>query len=354
MLSEMEFFADTELSSLLPWAGLLLGFVFGILAQPSRFCLRTAIVETQMTGLSPMIGVYGAAMLVAIVGAFGLSSAGVVAFEETRFFGDNLPLGALILGGLMFGTGMVLTRGCASRLTILSAQGNLRAVMVMMLFAITAYASLRGVLASLRIRFTDATAIEMAGNGHLPTLLDINPGLIVLLVALALAALIWRSGAGLPSVAIGAGIGLVILGGWFTTGALLHDEFDPREAESLAFTAGASSGLFYAMASTALEPGFAAGTIGGVLIGAFLSALIFRELELQSFENPKQSLRYLIGAALMGIGGVMAGGCTVGAGLTGVSSLAIGPAVALIAIIIGAKTTQRALEAREERATKSD
>lgn len=346
MLSSFEMFADTELASLLPWAGLALGVGFGVLAQRSRFCLRSAVIETSGSRLSPMAGVYAAALFAAVVGVFSLAQADLVAFEETRFFGDNLPLGALALGGLMFGAGMVLTRGCASRLTVLSAQGNMRAMMVMVIFAVTAYATLRGVLASGRTAFTDATSVEVGASGSLPAILDVAPALVVAFIALALAALIYRSGASLKFLGMGAGVGLVVVGGWFATGALLFDEFDPRAAESLAFTAGASEGLFYTMASTALEPGFAAGVIGGVLIGAFLAAAASRELALQSFESPEQTVRYLTGAVLMGVGGVLAGGCTIGAGLTGVSTLAIGPMIALAAIITGAKATQHWMEAR--------
>lgn len=347
MLSSYEFFADTDLLTLLPWAGAVLGIVFGALAQRSRFCLRSAVVGTGTT-LSPMAGVYAAALLVAMAGVFALSQAEVVAFDETRFFGDSLPLGALIAGGLMFGAGMVLTRGCASRLTVLSAQGNLRAVMVMLVFAVTAYATLRGVLAGTRTSFTDASSIDVDAGGHFAVLIGVDPLLVVVVVVLSLLALVWRSGARLSQAAMGAGVGLVVVGGWFATGALLYDEFDPRAAESLAFTAGASEGLFYAMASTALEPGFAAGMIGGVLIGAFLAAAASRELRLESFETPEQTVRYLGGAVLMGVGGVLAGGCTIGAGLTGVSTLAIGPMIALVSIIVGAKGTQFALEARGE------
>lgn len=346
MLSEYAFFADTELGTLLPWAGLLLGFVFGVLAQRSRFCLRSAVVETTATRLAPMAGIYATALLVSVLGIYALSQAGLVAFDETRFFGDSLPLGALVLGGLMFGAGMVLTRGCASRLTVLSVQGNLRAVLVMLVFAITAYATLRGVLAKLRTSFTDSTSVAIDHSGDIAALLGLNTAAVVMIAALALAALIWRSGASRKVLLMGAGVGLVVVTGWFATGALLYDEFDPRAAESLAFTAGASEGLFFAMASTALEPGFAVGVIGGVLVGAFLATAAFREFELQSFETPQQTARYLCGAVLMGVGGVLAGGCTIGAGLTGASTLALAPMIALLAIIVGAKATQLASEAR--------
>jgi uncharacterized membrane protein YedE/YeeE len=336
MLTEFAAFEDVDLAAALPWAGIVLGLLFGIVAQASRFCLRSAVVGTTRDALSPMAGAYALALLAAIIGAQGLQYLGFLDFSETRFVGDSLPLGALILGGSMFGVGMVLTRGCASRLTILSAQGNMRAMLVIAVFAITAYATLRGVLAGARVGFTDATAVTLDGSSVLPV-----AGAAALVALLALA--IWRSRVSLGLALAGVAVGLLVVSGWFATGVLLLDEFDPREAQSLAFTAGASEGLFYTMASTALEPGFAGGIMGGALLGAFTSALFRRELRLESFETPEQTVRYLAGAVLMGIGGVLAGGCTVGAGLTGLSTLALGPLVALVAIITGAASAHAAL-----------
>ena len=340
MLTEFAAFEDVDLATVLPWAGLVLGVLFGAVAQASRFCLRSAVVGTTRGALSPMAGAYALALLAAIVGAQGLQHYGFLDFSETRFVGDSLPLGALVLGGLMFGAGMVLTRGCASRLTVLSAQGNLRAVLVVLVFAVTAYATLRGVLAGSRVDFTDATAVALDGSSVLPV------GGAAALLAL-LMVVIWRSRVSAGLALAGVAVGLLIVGGWFTTGVLLFDEFDPREAESLAFTAGASDGLFYTMASTALEPGFAGAVMGGALLGAFVSALLRRELRLESFETPEQTVRYLAGAVLMGIGGVLAGGCTVGAGLTGLSTLALGPLIALLALITGA-VVANALLSRSE------
>ncbi len=336
MLTEFTMFEDIDLATVLPLAGIVLGVLFGAVAQASRFCLRSAVVGTTRGVLSPMAGAYALALLTAIIGAQALQSFGLLDFAETRFIGDSLPLGGLVVGGLMFGAGMVLTRGCASRLTVLSAQGNMRAIFVLLVFAVTAYATLRGVLAGSRVAFTDATAVTLGGSSVLPA-----AGAVALIAVLAL--VIWRSRVSIGLALAGVAVGALVVGGWFATGALLFDEFDPREAESLAFTAGASDGLFYTMASTALQPSFAGAVMGGALLGAFASALLRRELRLESFETPEQTVRYLAGAVLMGIGGVLAGGCTVGAGLTGLSTLAIGPLVALLAIIGGAAMTHIAL-----------
>jgi uncharacterized membrane protein YedE/YeeE len=142
---------------------------------------------------------------------------------------------------------------------------------------------------------------------------------------------------------LGAVIGLVPVLGWATTSVLLFDEFDPLAVQSAAFTLPWSDTLFWVIASTAVPAGFGTGFIGGILFGSFASAAIRGELQATSFENATQTGRYALGALLMGFGGVLAGGCTVGAGLSGASSLSIAALLALVSIIAGAWAMSRAL-----------
>lgn len=337
MFDIVELLDNYEIATLIPMAGVVLGVLFGAVAQRSRFCLRSAVIGSGAGSIAPMAGAFATALLVAILGAQALQYAELVDLTETRFFGDSLPLGALVIGGALFGAGMVLTRGCASRLTVLTAQGNLRALMVLIVFGIIAYASIRGLLAVPRIAFTDATMVEVA-SAALPL-----PAVLLLMAGLA--GLIWRSRPGGGLLAAGFAIGALVTLGWYATGVVLYDEFDPKAAESLAFTSASGDSLFYLMAGTAFTPSFGAGLIGGALIGSFLAAGFARELRLESFETPQQTLRYLAGAVMMGVGGVMAGGCTIGAGLTGLSTLALGPLVALVAIILGGMATHRLVDA---------
>lgn len=332
-----------EPAQLLFWAGLALGAAFGVFAQISRFCLRRVVVETGVERRQAG-GVWILALGVAALATGLLLQDGVLDLSENRYLADDLPLGGLLIGGLMFGVGMVLTRGCVSRLTVLAASGNLRAAMVLLVFAVTAYATLKGVLAPYVSDFSSATTVAGAGGA----LATGETGFVVAigLFAAALAAAAF-SGARPLHLALGAGIGLAVALGWLATGVVIVDDFDPQPAESIAFTSSASTTLFYTMAATALEPGFGLGLILGVLGGAHLSARLRGELALQSFENPEQTLRYMLGAVLMGVGGVMAGGCTVGNGLSGVSSLGLGPILGLAAIIAGGVLAQVALAARE-------
>lgn len=337
MLLELTGFENVDLGAVLPLAGLLLGGVFGVLAQQSKFCLRTAVIEAQTGSRFPMAGAYLIAMIIAAVLTQGLELADLITFEGTRFAQSDLALGPLLIGGALFGAGMVLTRGCASRLTVLAAQGNMRAVLVLLVFAVVAYASLRGILTLPRRSLAEATTVELGG------VFPLWVGAVFLTGA---AWIIWRSGVTLRLALYGGLIGIVVALGWFATGAFLADPFDPQPAESLAFTAGASDALFFVMVSSAVEASFASGVFAGVLIGAFLSAMIRKEFALESFENGPQTLRYLSGAALMGIGGVWAGGCTIGAGVTGTSAFSVAAYIALGSMIFGAMLTNWYLSSR--------
>jgi len=243
---------------------------------------------------------------------------------------------------------MVLTRGCVSRLTVLSGTGNLRAIFVLLVFAVTAHATLKGVLAPLRTGLGAFTVDAPFGS-----LAATPAGLAALvLVVVAFAAWLVVRTKPRPLHLILAGlIGLVAVGGWATTSVLLFDEFEPLTVQSAAFTLPWSDTLFWTIASTSIPAGFGVGFVGGVLGGSFLSAAARGEIELLSFESPRQTLRYGAGGALMGVGGVLAGGCTVGAGLSGVASGSIAAIIALSAIAIGGWVTGVALNGSNRAAT---
>lgn len=334
---------DTEITPMLAAVvfGGLIGFLFGVAAQISRFCLRRGLVGGGSERASAL-GVWLTALLVAILGTQAVSWLGLVDFSEHRFAAAEVPVAAIVIGGLVFGAGMVLTRGCVSRLTVLAATGNLRAWVVILTFAVVAHATLKGVLASLRVSL--GTVTVDVGDAALLSGLPGGAPFWGGLLAMALLALVVRSGASARDQAPAVLIGALVPLGWVGTGYLLHDEFDPIALESLSFTAPWSDTLFWAIASTSIPAGFGTGLACGVIAGSFLAAATRGELKLVSFSRPEETLRYLAGAALMGFGGVLAGGCTVGAGLSGVSTLSLSAILALAAIMVGGRITDRLLD----------
>jgi uncharacterized protein len=307
--------------------GLAIGLLFGILAEVTRFCLRRGLVGPKAER-RPALALWAIALATAIIGTQAATAAGWISFDGHRLLTPDLPYAAIILGGLAFGIGMVLTRGCASRLTVLTGTGNLRALTVLTVFAITAHATMKGLLAPMRTGLGEIT-LPMGDAISLANLPGGAPLVAGLLAAAALAFALrarlaprqWLAG-----IAIGALVPLA----WVGTGFVLLDEFDPIVMESLSFTSPVAAG-------------FGIGLFGGAIAGAALSSLTTGRFKWQSFVSPRETGRYLAGGALMGVGGVLAGGCTIGAGLAGVPTLSVAAVLALGAIALGAVLADKAL-----------
>ena len=316
---------------------LALGAAFGVFAERSAFCFRRALIGEDRRAA---LGVWLTALAIALLGTQAAVALEWISFADHRLLNTDLPILAILTGGVLFGIGMVLARGCASRLTVLSGTGNLRALLVMLVFALTAHATLKGVLAPLRT--TLGTFTLPLENAALPG----NALIWTALIAVAALAFALRSGNGWKPLTLAALIGALVPLGWVGTGFVLYDDFDPIAMESLSFTAPAADTLFFTIASTAISASFGTGLIGGVILGSLAAALIFGSFKWQSFESPAQTGRYLFGGALMGLGGVLAGGCTVGAGLSGLPTLSIAALLAVLAMAAGALATNRLLNAR--------
>ena len=319
--------------------GLVLGAVYGVLAHRSGFCLRRSLVGDRGECL-PALGVWVMALALAIAGTQGAVAAGLVSFDAHRFLAPDLPVVSVLVGGALFGAGMVLSGGCVSRLTVLAGAGNLRAVLVLVVFAIVAHAAMKGVLAPLRSALGGMT-VDTGGVVALTAL----PGGVVWAWCLALAAavLALRSGASGRHLAMAVVIGLLVPLAWVGTGFVLQDDFDPVPLQSLGFTGPTAETLFWTIAATAVPAGFGTGLAAGVVAGSLAAAVCAGEFRWISLEGPRQTGRYLAGAALMGVGGVLAGGCTVGAGLSGASTGSVAAILALTAMVTSARVAGKFL-----------
>lgn len=247
----------------------------------------------------------------------------------------------------MFGTGMVMARGCASRLLVLSATGNLRALLSGLVFAVVAQASLRGGLKPVRDWLSGLWTTVDTGGNDLTGFLGLSDVSVFLFGGVWLAAGVlfaWRnkSSAWQATAAVGAGL-TVPLALWFTT-SMSRQAFDPVQVDGVTFT-GPSADMLMLFLSSPLEGlDFNSGLVPGVFLGSFLAALLSRQLLLQGFESGPSMARYLTGAALMGFGGMLAGGCAVGAGITGASLFAVTAWLTLVGIWLSAVVTDHVLE----------
>jgi uncharacterized membrane protein YedE/YeeE len=314
-------------------AGFAVGVAFGALARWSGFCLRGAVEDVLTKPGAPRARGFLLAMVVALISVQALVLNGQLDLSKAVVLPTSLFWGGALLGGLLFGVGMVLTGGCGTRMLVLAAGGNLRSVMVFFVFGFVAYATIRGILAPTRAALMAASSVTLAQQT-----LPLAAGGIVLVAALAF--ILWRPVATRDLIG-GTLIGALVAAGYLVTGVLGHDDFDPTTVESLNSTRGGGDALIYLLTWTGSKINFGIAFVAGVLVGAALVALLRREFKLEGFERPADMLRYAAGGALMGAGGVLALGCTVGNGLTGIASLAPTSFIALPAMVLAAAATMK-------------
>ncbi|MBS0242336.1 MAG: YeeE/YedE family protein [Proteobacteria bacterium] len=323
-------------------AGLAVGLAFGAFAQQSRFCLRAATVEVSRGALGPKLAIWLLTFGTAVVLTQVLIVSGALEVTSARQLASRGSLSGAVLGGLMFGVGMVLARGCASRLLVLSATGNLRALVTGLIVTLVAQASFRGVLSPVREWIASIWLVEGGPGRSLLTPFGGSPvaGLAIGLIWLAPGFwLAWRHKTALWAGIAAAGVGLTIGAGWLATWAISQASFQPVAIKSVSFTGPSADTLMALINAPSIPLGFDLGLIPGVFAGSLVAALITREFVLQGFEGGPSMLRYIAGGTLMGFGGMLAGGCAVGAGVTGGAIFATTSWIALLCMWIGAGVT---------------
>jgi hypothetical protein len=258
----------------------------------------------------------------------------------------------MLLGGVLFGYGMVLSNGCGSRALVLLGRGNLRSLVVVLVLGIAAQTTLKGLVAPTRVAVLQWTQITPSVIS-LPALLSkfgmsepiarmlaasaISGALIIF--AFAHAGFLRSRG----QIAAGLAIGLLVTAGWFATGYLGADDFNPTPVTSLTFIAPVADTIQYVMLSTGLTPNFGITLVAGVIVGSLVTALATGRFHWEGYTSPRHMLRSIGGAALMGAGGAMAYGCSIGQGLTGLSTLALASFVAVAGILLGSALGLRGL-----------
>jgi uncharacterized membrane protein YedE/YeeE len=316
--------------------GFAVGLVFGFCAQKSQFCLRSATLEFWRGALGKKFAVWLLVFGGALAAVQGLMMSGFLPVEGIRQLETPGTLSGAMIGGLVFGIGMILCRGCASRVLVLSGTGNVRALVSGLVVTVAAQSSLTGILSPLRVKLSSLWVISPFDrnlNMLLPEGTGLAVGVLFIIGALWFAR---RKGVGLLTGVTGAGVGLTVALGWAFTSALAHTSFEIVPVGSVTFTGPSADTLMALIYNPTVEWSFGVGLVPGVFFGSMGSALLFREFKVQTFSGETGTVRYLIGAVLMGFGGMLAGGCAVGAGITGGSVLALTAWVALFFMWVGA------------------
>ena len=353
------------LAPLVVWGGFALAFVFGAVGNKTRFCTMGAVSDIVGMGDWNRMRMWLLAIAVAILGASALQLAGLIDVSKAIYTTPNFTWLSYAVGGFLFGVGMTLGSGCGSRTLIRIGGGNLKSLIVAIVLAITAYMTLKGVLGVLRVAALDAVRATLATPQDLPSLaakalgIDKNTALAALALVLGggLLAFVFRSREfrTFDNVLGGLVVGLVVVGGWYLTGHLGYVAEDPATLEErfVATSSGRMESLsFVAPQAYLLELlmlwsdksrvlTFTIAIAVGMVAGSFAWALVSRTFRLESFRDSEDLISHIAGGALMGFGGVLALGCTIGQGISGVSTLAIGSFIALFGIITGAVVTMR-------------
>lgn len=342
------------------WLGFGLALIFGYVANKTSFCTMGAVSDVVNMGEWGRMRAWLLAIAVAILGTGGLVYLGYLDIEKTYYTRESFHWLAALVGGLAFGVGMTLGGGCGQRTLVRLGGGNLKSVVVFLFLGYSALVSMNGIFRVLTDKYlrSETFTIHFDHLQTLPALAGLQGGQSHLLVAAGIAAAIlifvfaskeFRSSS--DNILAGVVVGLVVVGGWYVTGkvGLTENEFmevayvgtDSRLAESMTFVGP----LAYTMDLWAYwndkRVTFGVACVFGIVIGAFLYSMFNRTFRWEYFNSPQDMLRHIVGAALMGYGGVTAMGCTIGQGVTGISTLAIGSFVVLFGIIAGAAATMK-------------
>ncbi len=350
----MEELSNLHLVALL---GFVIAFIFGFVGNKTHFCSMGAISDVVNMGAKGRLGAWFLAIGIAILGAQFLFIRGLVDLNASVYLSPNLYLLSYILGGTLFGIGMTLAAGCGQRNLVRVGGGNLKALVVVLVLGITAYMTMRGILAIVRIDWIYAANVDLTSYSindqsifsYIGALLSLEDtdwlrkiGTFVIAFGFITYAFIHKEfRSSFDNILAGFVIGTCIIAAWYVTGYIGQDDFDPVTPQGMAFIGPTGNTISYLMTFTGAEINFGIAVAFGMIVGSFIYAVISGNFRIETFSNKSEMVSHLIGAVLMGFGGVLSFGCTIGQGVTGMSTLAMGSILTLIFIIFGSALTMK-------------
>jgi len=335
----------------------LIGIIFGAVVNKTNFCTMGAISDWVNMGNKDRLRAWFLAIGIAILATQAMHYKGIIDIGGAMYLTSNFGWLGYLLGGFLFGVGMTLASGCGQRTLVRVGGGNLKSLVVIILLGLTAYMTMRGILALVRVNAIEVTNINLStknipdqGIGTLisSALSFENSKLISRIVAVLLGGgLVVYAFVGkgfrrsFDNILAGVVIGLVVTAGWYVTGVVGFDDFEPVHFESYTFIAPTAQTLMYLQTFTGSTISFGVAAVIGVILGSFLYVIVTGKFRLETFSDRSDMVRHMVGGVLMGFGGVLALGCTIGQGITGMSTLALGSLMALISIIFGSALTMK-------------
>jgi uncharacterized protein len=347
-----------ELAPYVTGGAFVLAFIFGAVGSKTRFCTMGAVSDWVNMGSLERMRMWLLAIAVALLGSSALHVAGLIDLGKSIYPTPNFTWLSYIVGGFLFGVGMTLGSGCGSKTLIRVGEGNLKSLVVYVFLGIAAYMTLRGLFGVFRVGVLEKAAITLPQGQDLPALLGLSRALLAAIIGGGLLAFVYASKEFRSNFDYSLGgvvTGLVVVGGWVVSGVIGHVEEDPntlQEAfvatntgrmESFSFVAPLAFTLEYLMLwsdkSKIITYGIA--SAAGVIAGSAAYSLAARTFRWEGFRDAEDTAMHVVGGILMGFGGITALGCTVGQGISGFSTLALGSIVTFIAIIAGSAATMK-------------
>lgn len=345
------------------WLGFVLAFIFGYVGNKTHFCTMGAVSDIVNMNHWDRMRSWLLAIAVAIIGTSLLVYTGNLDISKTIYTGSNFYWLAALVGGLTFGVGMTLAGGCGQRTLVRLGGGNLKSVVVFLFMGYAALVTLSGIFGAFRVNVLQAAPVTVYLDGMqtLPALLGlVTPmgtlavGLVIGIALLLYVFLNKEFRGNSDNILAGTVIGLIVVAGWYVTGRFGFGE-DPDTlemvylgtnshlAESMTFVAplGYTMNLWAYWTDYATIVTFGVASVIGVVVGSLVYGVTHKTFRWESFNSPQDMFRHIVGAVLMGFGGVTALGCTIGQGVTGISTLAVSSFIVLAAIIAGAAITMK-------------
>lgn len=316
-----------------------------------------AISDVINMGSRGRLGAWFLGIGIAVLGTQFLRIQGYVQLEQSMYLSTQFVYLAYALGGFLFGIGMTLAAGCGQRNLVRLGGGNLKALIVVLVLGFTAYMTMRGVLALVRLNYIYKPSVDLQNLGMSSQ--GLTDGISVLFgianstTLQVIVALLFGVGfiayafkhqefrTSFDNILAGVVIGGCVVAAWFATGYLGQDDFDPIAPQGLTFIGPTGNTLSYLMTFTGAQINFGIAVTLGMILGSFVYALVSRSFRIETFSNRSEMVSHLIGAVLMGFGGVLSFGCTIGQGVTGVSTLALGSFLAISMIFFGSALTMK-------------
>jgi uncharacterized membrane protein YedE/YeeE len=341
---------------LVAWLGFIGGAIFAVVVNKTHFCSMGSVSDWINMDSKVRFRSWMLAVGIAVVSTQLLVLTGVVDLSGIMYLAPNFLWFGYIFGGLLFGIGMTLGSGCGQKTLTRVGTGNLKSLVVLLVLGITAYMTLRGITALFRIAAVEGTAIDLGAAGFedqsVATFLSYATGLgstaaVVLSTLVIGVGLIWYAfkdkefRGNFNGILAGVVIGLLAMGAWVVTGVIGYDDFEPVPLEGLTFISPSGNALNFLMTYTGSTINFGIAVVFGMIAGSLVYSLVTRTFRIEYFSSRGDLVNHLVGGALMGFGGVLSLGCTIGQGVTGVSTLSLGSIVALCSIIAGSALTMK-------------